>query len=189
MQRKFLLSIGVMLLGVIISNAGCSLCTVGPSLGIFSIPVPVSPYFQQAQEDAHWYKERYKDVQILPPLIPGAPSDALDPPSDDQVMVALEKARPVNGGIPFLQGRQRNNVRIKKEKIADYIDEPRMYPLAGMCQLHHTHWKCTVYFTEVTRVGWPVPYTATNEEAEEVVRIDLDHLHMCGNPAGANPTR
>ncbi len=188
MQRKFVICLGLTLLSTLLFNTGCTLCTAGPSLGIFSIPIPLSPYFQQQQEDSAWYKERYKDVQILPPLVPGAPSDALDPPSDDQVMIALEKAKPVNGGVPFLQERQRNNVRIKKEKIADYIDPPRMYPLAGMCQAHHSHWKCTVYYSEVTRVGWPVPYTTNDAEAQEVLLIDLDHLHMCGKPAGANPT-
>lgn len=188
MRRKFVITFGAALVCAVLFTTGCTFCTVGPSLGIFSVPVPVSPYFQQHEEDLAWYKERYKDVQILPPIVPGAPSDALDPPSDDQVMVALEKAKSVNGGIPFLQGRQRNNVRIKKEKIVDQIDPPRMYPLGGWCQVHHSHWKCTVYYTEITRVGWPVPYTTVNEDAQEVLLIDLDHLHMCGNPAGANPT-
>ena len=84
---------------------------------------------------------------------------------------------------------QRNNVRIVKEKIADYIDPPRVYPLIGPAQLHHAHYKCTVYFTEVTRVGYPVPYTTRDEDSVEVLYIDHNHLHMVGNVdtgAGAN---
>ena len=75
---------------------------------------------------------------------------------------------------------QRNNVRISREKIADYIDPPRVYPLIGPAQLHHAHYKCTVYFTEVTRVGYPVPYT-TRDDSVEVLYIDHNHLHMVGN--------
>jgi len=96
-------------------------------------------------------------------------------------MRALERARPLQGGLPFLEEIQRNNVRIVKEKVSDYIDPPRVYPLVGPAQLHHVHWKCTVYYSQVTRIGWPIPYTTTDEEAQEVIYIDHDHLHMVGN--------
>ncbi len=33
------------------------------------------------------------------------------------------------------------------------------FPLIGMASLHHAHYKCTIYFTERTINGWPVPYT------------------------------
>ena len=86
---------------------------------------------------------------------------ALDPPSDDEVMRALEKARPVEGGWPMLYERNRNNVRIVKYKIADYVDPPRVYPLVGPAQQHHAHYKCIIYFEDVRHIGWPVPYTIT----------------------------
>ena len=66
--------------------------------------------------------------QFLGPTTSGGPIVALDPPSDDEIMHALETARPVQGGIPMLWEKQRNNVRIIKEKIADYMDPPRFYP-------------------------------------------------------------
>ena len=96
-------------------------------------------------------------------------------------MQSLERVRPVRGGVPLLYERQRNNVRIVKDKIADYIDPPRVYPLMGPAQLHHVHYKCTVYFSEVTRVGWPLPYTTSADDAQEVVYIDHNHLHMVGD--------
>ena len=99
-----------------------------------------------------------------------------------EVMQALEKARPVRGGIPLLFERQRDNVQLVKEKIADYVDPPRFIPLIGMASLHHAHYKCTVYFTERTINGWPVPYTLEDPEAVEVLYIDHNHFHMCGNP-------
>ena len=76
---------------------------------------------------------------------------------------------------------QRNNVRIVKCKISDDVDPPRVYPMVGPAQLHHAHYKCTVYYTEVVRVGWPIPYTTVDEDAREVIYIDHDHLHMVGN--------
>jgi len=164
------------------SSAGCiSSNWTGPSLGMFGVPVPVSPFVQDRMENNYIWRERYSRMPILGPLTPGAPTTALDPPSEDEVMRSLERARPVSGGWPGLHEMQRNNVRIVTEPIADYIDPPRFYPLVGPAQMHHAHYKCTVYFTEVTRVGWPIPYTTTDEDCQEVLYIDHDHLHMVGN--------
>lgn len=163
-----------------ITSTGC-FTAQGPSLGILSIPIPVSPYYQQIKEDEHWMQERYNRAPILGPLTSGGPAVALDPPSDDEVMRAFEKAKPVQGGMPMLHEIQRNNVRIVKEKIADYIDPPRVVPLIGPAQLHHAHYKCSIYYTEVTRVGWPIPYTTRDEDAVEVIYIDHNHFHMVGN--------
>ncbi|HID78307.1 MAG TPA: hypothetical protein EYP56_20225 [Planctomycetaceae bacterium] len=167
--------------------AGATGCTqLGPTIGQPGtvIPIPVSPYFQDELEDRAWTKERYETVPILGPITEGGPPMALDPPSQDEIMRALEKARPLEGGLPFLHEVQRNNVRIIVEPIADYVDPPRVYPLIGPAQLHHAHYKCTIYFTEVTRVGWPVPYTIVNEDAQEVIYIDHNHFHLVGNVEG-----
>ena len=165
-----------------LSNTGCFwMASQGPNLGFFSIPIPVSPYFQDEEEYKHHMHERYDRVPILGPLTAGGPVQALDPPSDDEVMHALEKARPVRGGFPFLEEKQRNNVRIVKEKFADYVDPPRQYPLVGPAQLHHAHYKCIIYFDEVTRVGWPLPHTLAKPEEVEVVYVDHNHLHAVGN--------
>ena len=170
-----------------LGSTGCIGMYAGPGLGIFSIPIPVSPYFQDKEEDEFWAKERYDRVPILGPLTAGGPAVALDPPSDDEVMVAFERARPVEGGLPLLHEIQINNVRIVKDKIADYVDPPRVVPLIGPAQLHHAHYKCTVYYEDVRRIGWPVPHTLRDEEAEEVIYIDHNHLHMVGNvDTGAN---
>ena len=172
--------IGVLGLLALASATGCS-TVAGPNFGMLNFPIPVSPYFQKEAEDHYWNHRRYDRMPILGPITPGSPEVGLDPPSDDEVMRALEKANPVQGGLPFLHEIQRNNVRIVVEPIADYLDPPRVYPLVGPAQLHHCHYKCTVYYTEVTRVGWPIPYTNTAEDAQEVLYIDHDHLHMVGN--------
>lgn len=166
-------------------SVGCMSEVGAPSLGIFAIPIPVSPYHQKLHEDRFWNQERYDRVPILGPVTNGEVV-ALDPPSDDEVMRALERARPVQGGLPFLHEKQRNRVRIVKEKLADYMDPPRFYPLIGPAQQHHAHYKCTVYFEETTRVGWPKPHTLYDEDAREVVYVDHNHLHMVGADPG-NP--
>ncbi|MFM8252650.1 MAG: hypothetical protein ACKOBW_13725 [Planctomycetota bacterium] len=182
MSHKFsLAALGLLVAMLSLTSTGCVGIAHGPQLGVFSIPIPISPYFQDKKEDEFWIKERYSRVPILGPLTAGGPTIALDPPSDDEVMRAFEKARPIEGGLPLLHEVQRNNVRIVKEKIADYVDPPRFYPLIGPAQLHHAHYKCTIYYSQVTRVGWPVPHTLRDEDAAEVVYIDHNHLHMVGN--------
>jgi len=166
----------------LVSATGC-VSDIRPAvdIGLLSYPIPVSPYFQDQQEDKFYAQERYKRVPILGPITAGGPDVALDPPSEDEVMRALESARPVEGGWPLLHEKQRNNVRVVTDLTGDYVDPPRVYPLIGPAQLHHAHYKCSVYFTEVTRVGWPLPYTTVDEDTQEVVYIDHDHLHMVGN--------
>jgi hypothetical protein len=180
-QRMVLTAMGVLMAALAVSQTGCVGITVGSDLGLLGIPIPVSPYFQKKKEDEFWNHERYERAPILGPLAPGGPAVALDPPSDDEVIRAWEKANPIQGGLPFLHERQRNNVRIVVDKIADYVDPPRVVPLLGPVQLHHAHYKCTIYYTEITRVGWPVPHTLVDEDSQEVIYIDHNHFHMVGN--------
>ena len=174
-------SVCVLALAALAASTGCSTNWSGPSLGLWNYPIPVSPWLQDRMEDNFWRRLRYDRVPILGPLNAGSPTAALDEPSDDEVMRKLEDARPLEGGLPLLHELQRTNVRIVKEPIADYIDPVRVYPHIGPAQLHHAHYKCIIYYTEVTRVGWPIPYTTTDEDCQEVLYIDHDHLHMAGN--------
>ena len=186
-QRLTLIALSTIIALTSLSSTGCVGITNGVNMGVLGIPIPVSPYFQKKKEDEFWSHERYDRVPILGPLTAGGPAIALDPPSDDEVMRAFEKANPIQGGLPFLHERSRNNVRIVKEKIADYIDPPRVVPLIGPAQLHHAHYKCTIYYSETTRVGWPIPHTLVDEDSQEVIYIDHNHFHMVGNvDTGAN---
>ncbi|HIF30644.1 MAG: hypothetical protein ABGX22_13470 [Pirellulaceae bacterium] len=181
MSRKLSLSLLSMLMAIAcLGSTGCVSVTSGPG---FPLPIPISPYFQKQVEDRHWINEHYHDVPILDPLVPGGPTRAMDAPSDDEVMRALEIARPTQGGLALLHEVRRDNVRITKEKVADYIDPPRFIPLVGPAQLHHVHYKCTVYFEETTTVTWPVPHTLRNQEAVEVIYIDHNHFHRMGPPS------
>jgi len=159
---------------------GC-MTDYGFQSGLLGIPTPVSPYWQKDLEDTYWIKERYARVPILGPITSGGPPRALDPPTPDEIWRAMPT---VQGGLPFLHEIQRNNVRMTVEPIADYVDPPRFYPLIGWAQQHHAHYKCTVYYTEVTRVGWPIPYTTVDEDAVEVIYIDHNHFHIVGDVNG-----
>ena len=170
-----------LLVALMVPTTGCFGVSTGPSLGIFGLPIPVSPYYQHRQEEKFWEHERYERVPVLGPTTAGGAPVALDPPTDDEVVHALEKARPIQGGVPFLYEKQRNNVRIIKEKIADYLDPPRFYPLIGPAQLHHAHYKCTIYCSERAIVGYPVPHTLDDREVIEVMYIDHNHFHMVGD--------
>lgn len=168
----------------VIGDFGQNAAVAMDFFGVYPVPpIPVPPYFSKRVEDHLWERERYDRVPILDP-IDGDVTDtfAMDPPSDDQVMRALPS---IEGKIPFLSEVQRNNVRIVKELIADYVDEPRVYPLVGPAQMHHAHYKCTVYFDKVSRSNWPIPYTH-QDDSIEVVYIDKDHLHRVGQTAVAS---
>ncbi len=180
LTKKITYTLALLITSIAVLTTGCFQAN-GPSLGIFSVPIPVSPYWQKSAEDKFHIHERYARVPILGPLTAGGPVKALDPPSDDEVWWALERAQPVQGGFPFLNERQRNNVTMVKEKIADYVDPPRVVPLIGPAQLHHAHYKCTIFYTDRQIVGWPIPHTLTDEEAVEVIYIDHNHFHMVGN--------
>lgn len=178
-----IVSAGILVACCLLATTGCQ-TAMGPNLGVMGIPVPVSPYFQDKMEDDNWNHKRYDRVPILGPITSGGPPVALDPPSDDEIMRAMEKARPVQGGLPLMHEVQRSNVRIVVEPIADYVDPVRVYPLIGPAQLHHAHYKCIIYFTENKRIGWPIPATKSNLDGQEVIYIDHNHLHMAGNVDG-----
>src|SRR3990172_7704698 len=61
------------------------------------------------------------------------------------------------------------------------MDPRRVYPLIGPAQQHHAHYKCIVYYEDVRHIGWPVPYTIRDDDSEEVIYVDHNHLHMVGN--------
>ena len=177
------IAVVALLLASLGTMTGCH-TTYGPNIGLMGYPIPVSPFFQDRLEDKFHEHERYDRVPILGPITSGGQAIALDPPSEDEIMRALEKARPLEGGVPFLHTTQRDNVRIVVEPISDYVDPPRVYPLIGPAQLHHAHYKCIIYFTETTHVGWPIPYTTVDEDAQEVIYVDHNHFHMVGNVDG-----
>lgn len=143
------------------------------SMGIFT-PVPVPPWVTERMEEKY-QKNDYRTV-IMPPIREGFPPPLCeDPPDDARVLRALQN---VTRGVPYFYEEFRDDIQIVTERMVDKIDPPRFYPLVGPAQLHHCHWKCTVYFTETVESGYPFPVRLQRRRVE-VVYIDLDHLHLC----------
>ncbi|HEV2950278.1 MAG TPA: hypothetical protein VGX70_23060, partial [Gemmataceae bacterium] len=77
----------------------------------------------------------------------------------------------------------RDDIQIVSERLVDKIDPVRFFPLIGPAQLHHCHWKCTIYYTETMESGYPFPFQCRKPRVQ-VVYIDKDHLHLY---AGTSP--
>jgi hypothetical protein len=151
------------------------------SMGI-ATPVPVPPWVTENFERKYlWNRTDFRSV-VMPPIAEGFPPPTCeDPPDEATVLRALED---VIRGVPYVLEEFRDDVEVINEKIVDRIDPPRFYPLVGPAQLHHCHWKCTVYYTETIETQYPFPARLKRPRVQ-VVYIDKDHLHLFpgGGPA------
>jgi hypothetical protein len=148
------------------------------SMGFFT-PIPVPPWTTENLERKYLYnKVDYRTV-IMPPIREGFPPPVCeDPPDEASVLRALES---VTRGVPYIYEEFRDDIEVITERIVDRIDPPRFYPLVGPAQLHHCHWKCTVYYTETIESSYPFA-VYLKQPRVQVVYIDKDHLHLF--PAG-----
>ena len=145
-------------------------CFPGP--GLFT-PIPIQPWV------AEHIEERLKNqsdtrTPVLPPIPPGFRPLCEDPPDRASVLRAMPR---VTRGIPYIYEEHRDDIEITVEKLVDRIDPPRFFPLIGPAQLHHCHWKCTVYWVGTYESGWPFPVRIRRPRVQ-VVYIDKDHLHL-----------
>jgi hypothetical protein len=149
------------------------------SMGILT-PVPVPPWVTERMEDKYCWKNDTR-TPIMPPIKEGFPAPLCeDPPDDAMILRAMQR---VTRGVPYFYEEFRDDIDIRKELLVDRIDPARFFPVVGPAQLHHCHWKCTVYFTETVESGYPFPFRCKKPRSE-VVLIDLDHLHLA---AGCTP--
>jgi len=147
------------------------------SMGIFT-PIPVFPWVYERMQEKYCHKNDFR-TPILPPIREGFPPPTCDdPPDQARILRAL---KPIARGVPYFYEEFRDDIQIVTELIKDTIDPPRFFPLVGPAQLHHCHWKCTVYFTETIEACQPFPYQCVRPRVE-VVYIDLDHLHAYPKP-------
>ena len=149
------------------------------AMGIFT-PIPVPPWVTERMEEKYCYKNDQR-TPIMPPIREGFPPPLCeDPPDDSMVLRAMPH---VKRGVPYFCEEFRDDVQIVTERIKDTIDPPRFFPLVGPAQLHHCHWKSTIYYTETLESSYPFPFRVKRPRVE-VVYIDLDHLHLypCGTP-------
>jgi hypothetical protein len=154
-------------------SSGC----IPYSMGIFT-PIPVPPWVTERMEEKYCYRNDWR-TPILPPIREGFPPPTCeDPPDDSQVLRAMQK---VLRGVPYIAEEFRDDIQIVTELIKDTIDPPRFFPLVGPAQLHHCHYKCTVYYTETIESGYPFPFQCKRPRVY-VLYIDKDHLHAYPHP-------
>jgi hypothetical protein len=114
---------------------------------------------------------------IMPPIREGFPPPLCEEaPGEQEVLRALPRV----SVLPHVYDVSRDDITITAERLTDKIDAPRFFPLVGIAQLHHCHWKCTAYYTETVQASYPFPVTVKKKRAE-VVYIDKDHLHLYPN--------
>jgi hypothetical protein len=142
------------------------------------MPVPVP---QIIGDNIQEHMERdYRETPIMPPVRDYAPVFCMDPPTEYDIVRVMRK--PSHGGkIPYLYEKHYNRLRFEVQKIVDHIDECRYYPLVGPAQLHHCHYKVTIFFDEIKRSFYPFSWEVVRPNVE-VVYIDKDHLHICTSP-------
>jgi hypothetical protein len=166
--RSLVMAAGVLALPILTS--GC----VNPlSMGIFT-PVPMQPWVADRIEERLKYKNDYR-TPVLPPIPAGFRPLCEDPPDRAEILRTMPR---VARGVPYIYQEFRDDMEFTVEKLVDKIDPPRFFPLIGPAQLHHCHWKCTIYFSETIESSYPFPFQVKKRRAE-VVYIDKDHLHLC----------
>ena len=143
------------------------------ALGVLT-PIPMQPWVADHITERLLNQNDYR-TPILPPIPPGHRPLGEDPPDRAEILRTMPR---IIRGVPFFYEEHRDDMEITTEKIVDVIDPPRFFPLVGPAQLHHVHWKCTIYYTETMSSSYPFPFTAKKRRSE-VVYIDHDHLHQC----------
>jgi hypothetical protein len=144
----------------------------------FATPIPVPPWVTERMEEKYCWKNDFR-TPILPPIREGFPPPLCeDPPDEARILRAIPH---VARGVPYFYEEFRDNVQVTTELIVDKIDPPRFFPLVGPAQLHHCHWKCTVYYDETIESNYPFPFRCVRPRVQ-VVYIDLDHLHTYPQP-------
>ncbi|MSR30958.1 MAG: hypothetical protein EXR99_05570 [Gemmataceae bacterium] len=143
------------------------------SMGL-ATPILVPPWVTDRMEDKYTHKNDHR-TPIMPPIREGTQAPLCeDAPDEAQILRAMPR---VARGIPYVYEEHREDIIISTERLVDKIDPPRFYPLIGPAQLHHCHWKCTIYYNEVIESGYPFP-VKIERPSVQVVYIDKDHLHL-----------
>jgi hypothetical protein len=148
-------------------------CFPNPFAMGFATPIPVQPWVPDMVEERLCIKSDY-NTPILPPIPPGYRPLCEDPPDRATILRAMPR---VARGIPWIYEEFRDDIDFTIERLVDKIDPPRFYPLIGPAQLHHCHYKCTVYYTETIESGYPFPFQCKTRRVETVY-VDRDHLHL-----------
>jgi len=165
---------GLLLAAMLVPTlAGCNPFAAG-----FLTPIPVPPWTAERIVDKYQNKNDFR-TPVMPPIRDGFPPPVCeDQPTEREILRAMPR---VARGVPYIFEEFRDDIRIVSERIVDKIDPPRFFPLVGPAQLHHCHWKCTIYYTETIQSDYPFP-AKVKKRRIQVIYIDKDHLHQYVGP-------
>ena len=136
-------------------------------------PLPIPAWVPDRVEERLMHKNDNR-TPLLPPIPPGYTPKCEDPPDIQSILRAMPR---VARGLPGIYEEFRDDIDYVLEKLVDHVDPPRFFPLIGFAQLHHCHWKVTIYYTETVSVGYPIPFRTVKRRVE-VMYMDTDHLHI-----------
>ncbi len=114
-----------------------------------------------------------KRVPILGPTTSGGLPRALDPPKEDEIIRAVQQVREKESR-PAFDFPDGGMLQIITEKIDEFVDPPKSYPQIGRAQLHHVHYKCTMY-RKISAADDPFA----------VIYIDHRHFHVAPEASDA----
>ncbi len=166
------LCVALLLAAVTLAPLASSGCVNITSMG-FATPIPIPPWVAEFMEEKLCNNHDFK-TPVLPPIPPGYRAYCEDPPDEAAILRALPR---VPRGVPYIYEEFRDDIDFSVERLVDTIDPPRFFPLIGPAQLHHCHYKCTVYYTETRTSSYPFPFRCRGRRVQ-VVYIDKDHLHL-----------
>ncbi len=131
-----------------------------PGRGIASAPKGNS------DEIFPWKREPFENrIPIMGPMTSGGQAQSIDPPTIDQLLEVIRISSP--DSLPRVAREQ-----VVIEKIADYVDPPKRYPLIGLAQLHHSHYKCIMMLRE------DETDMKKGEQEQLILFVDHTHLHV-----------
>jgi hypothetical protein len=179
MARMKPLLLAVLGAGLLAAMGGCDALPLMTHLFTGDLPIVAVPPWTAEPIEERLTHRFTPHTPIMPPLIPGQPVPTCDdPPSDEEVIRALPK---LVRGMPFIYEEFRDDFTVIVEKLVDRIDPCTYVPLLGPAQLHHCHFKCTVFYKEKKTSDYPFPFQVINDRVQ-VVYIDKDHFHLCVSP-------
>jgi hypothetical protein len=161
---------GLLVLAGMIPMLGSSGCITAYPLPLPPLPIPA---WTPDRIEERLLQKNDNRTPVMPPIPPGFTPKCEDPPDIQTILRAMPR---VARGVMGIYEEFRDDMEFVREKLVDHVDPPRFYPLIGWAQLHHCHWKVTVYYTETITVGYPIPFRTVKRRVEAIY-LDQDHLH------------
>ncbi len=119
------------------------------------------------------------DCTMTGPMTAGGPAPLLDAPAPEEVYRTLVISR-LSNDLVQPTWDQWQHASMVLERMAEYTDPVRVYPLIGPARLHHAYYKCTITYNSAIDHSWRVPGRGLELPDRQVYYVDYRHLHQVG---------